>query len=432
MRSPLYHSRWVRAPGPARTLVRGALLALPVASIVALAACSDSAAPTITEPASASANRSEGRGSFQRYVALGTGFSMGRRSDGLSAESQYDSWPAQLARLAHREMSQPYLAEPGCRPLLVAPLASGARDGPVGEPCALAPGVSLPSQNLSIFGATASGALLATTENAVPLDMGYGFSSLLRFVLPPGLTQVGAMQMLEPKIVSVEYGSSEIMRGFRQPGPTFSFTDWAQSYDAVLDAVQNQTDNVVLALPPLGLPPAYAPAAANFVIANASALLSQFNVTVPQSCIELLGSRYLHLEGIRSLAVSGLAAKAKGLGPVALDCSFPMFLNEFTVSIDAWDALYSRALGMREHIRQQAALRGFAVFDLGVIYTSIPGPLTAVSLMTSAEPFGPYVSLDGIYPSAAGNRRLADAAAIALNERYGIGIPVTPPVLTQR
>ena len=72
------------------------------------------------------------------------------------------------------------------------------------------------------------------------------------------------------------------------------------------------------------------------------------------------------------------------------------------------------------------------VFDLGAIYTSIPGPLTVVTLMTSPEPFGPYVSLDGIYPSASGSRRLAEAAAIALNERYTFGIPVTLPALAER
>ena len=132
--------------------------------------------------------------------------------------------------------------------------------GPVGATMRARPGVSLPTQNLSVFGATTSGALLATTENAVSLDKATASRAYLRFVLPPDLTQVGAMHVLSPKVVSVEYGSSEIMRGFRQPGPPFSFTEWAESYDAVLDEVQKETDEVVLALPPLGLPPTYAPA----------------------------------------------------------------------------------------------------------------------------------------------------------------------------
>jgi hypothetical protein len=179
------------------------------------------------------------------------------------------------------------------------------------------------------------------------------------------------------------------------------------------------------------LPPAYVPAGGSFLTENAAVLLSQFNVTVPQACIDLIGSRYLSLNGIRSLAVSGLRAKQHGLGPVALDCSFPMFLNLFTISTDTWDMLFSRALGMRAHIRQQAELRGFASFDLGAIYASVPSSRTVVSLMTSTEPFGPYVSLDGIYPSAAGNGQLAEAATLALNERYGLGIPVTAAVLTR-
>jgi hypothetical protein len=55
-----------------------------------------------------------------------------------------------------------------------------------------------------------------------------------------------------------------------------------------------------------------------------------------------------------------------------------------------------------------------------------------MSFMSADEPFGPYVSADGVYPSAAGNRLLAEAAAAALNDRYGLGIPVSAAVLTSK
>ncbi|HET9797769.1 MAG TPA: hypothetical protein VFP90_07270 [Gemmatimonadaceae bacterium] len=45
--------------------------------------------------------------------------------------------------------------------------------------------------------------------------------------------------------------------------------------------------------------------------------------------------------------------------------------------------------------------------------------------MTSSQPYGPYVSLDGIHPTAEGARVLADAAAEALNETYRLGIPTS-------
>src|SRR5919107_1385982 len=70
---------------------------------------------------------SEGRGDFQRYVAIGTSVSMGWRSDGVWSEFQKSSWPAQLAGLAHRQMSVPSIHFPGCGAPLVAPLASGVR-----------------------------------------------------------------------------------------------------------------------------------------------------------------------------------------------------------------------------------------------------------------------------------------------------------------
>jgi len=52
-----------------------------------------------------------------------------------------------------------------------------------------------------------------------------------------------------------------------------------------------------------------------------------------------------------------------------------------------------------------------------------------IALMTSTTPYGRYISLDGIHPSAAGSTILADAAARALNARYALGIPVSASFL---
>ena len=70
-------------------------------AMIALAssACSDSVAPT-TAGKTPLLNESEGRGVFQRYVAIGTSISMGFASDGVIAADQETSWPAQLGRLA--------------------------------------------------------------------------------------------------------------------------------------------------------------------------------------------------------------------------------------------------------------------------------------------------------------------------------------------
>ena len=47
---------------------------------------------------------------------------------------------------------------------------------------------------------------------------------------------------------------------------------------------------------------------------------------------------------------------------------------------------------------------------------------TRVAKYIPAEVVGGYVSLDGIHPSAEGQRVIAETAAHALDQRYGFGI----------
>ena len=66
-------------------------LAIPSLVVAALTAtaCSDATAPdrarSLSPVADAGLDRSEGRGIFQRYIAIGTSLSMGWQSDGVIA-----------------------------------------------------------------------------------------------------------------------------------------------------------------------------------------------------------------------------------------------------------------------------------------------------------------------------------------------------------
>ena len=102
------------------------LLIIPIAAL--LAACADSpTAPARVALDGPAFQESEGRGVFQRYVAIGTSLSMGWASDGGIAGSQVSSWPAQLARMGHREITQPYIQSPGCRSPIAPPLGLNLR-----------------------------------------------------------------------------------------------------------------------------------------------------------------------------------------------------------------------------------------------------------------------------------------------------------------
>ena len=77
-------------------------------------------------------------------------------------------------------------------------------------------------------------------------------------------------------------------------------------------------------------------------------------------------------------------------------------------------------------LQAEAQARGYAFMSLNALYNA-PGvrvPFNVVALMTGATPFGPFMSLDGLHPSAAGQTLIAQAAAQALNARYDLGIPI--------
>jgi hypothetical protein len=226
-----------------------------VALLLATTACSrDAGSPTAVPVDAVAFQQSEGRGVFHRYVAIGTSVSMGVQSDGVIAEGQENSWPAQLSRMAHRELTQPYIGGTGCRSPLAAPLASGLRISGEGAgqdastlSCSdLVPGVELPVRNLAIAAARTSDALNTTPENIT--DAAY--SRLYSRVLEPGQTQVSSMVAQNPKFVSVEFGGNEVLNarsGIAIPGATIvPVSVWAPQYDQVLERVASVTKMAVL------------------------------------------------------------------------------------------------------------------------------------------------------------------------------------------
>ena len=409
------------------------LVHLTILAAVAIAAgCTDSAtAPVRSVPDAPSLQQSEGRGVFQRYVAIGTSISMGWASDGVFAGSQTNSWPAQLARLAHREITQPYIASPGCRPPLIAPLALNRRldqSPALPQPTSCAPlvaGVTLPTQNLAISGARAANVLSTTPEATA--------DPLYDRVLPPGATQLSAMAAQHPKIVSVELGAAEILSAYSgiaiagpPPAPILAPQLWAPQYREVLDRIEAvpTVKHVVL----VGLPtsPAAFPALRfGHEIAAQAPFLAALKVAVQPDCGTTNANNLIFV--LLKLAPVIVAAASSPV-PLPFSCADVPLAADFVLT-PADQALVATVLAqMNAVISAEAEARGFAYFSLDALYGNAAArpPFSVVGMMTTATPFGPLLSLDGIHPSAAGQALLAQAAARALNETYALGIPVPP------
>jgi lysophospholipase L1-like esterase len=397
-------------------------------SLLSVAACSDSVAPartahTALSPASdADLDRSGGRGVFNRYVAIGTSVSMGWQSDGVVAATQETSWPEQLAELAHRSISQPYIDGTGCRSPLIAPLASGRRlsgEGAGQDPATLScsplrADVMEPVQNLAINAATTADALFTTPENTTDASN----RQLIGRVLQPGMTQVSSMIAQNPKLVSVELGGNEVLNarsGIVIPGVTVApFATWAPLYDQVLDQVESVAKEAVIVglIDDVASFPAFRRGDEMW---QTRAFFGALHVSVADDCA---GSPNLLFVPV---VVPTAVATAAAAGSYTLHCAGGgPTTQDFTLTPAEAGAVNALLAQMNAHIRGEAERRGFAYFALQELYgrSDIKGPFNPIALMTSLEPYGPFVSLDGVHPTAAGARILAEAAARALDARY--------------
>jgi hypothetical protein len=404
---------------------------MAAAAFAMLGACATDRSTTPTSPLApgdASADRMEARGVFQRYVAIGTSVSMGWQSDGVFFLTQATSWPAQLTAMAGRILSQPYIAFPGCRSPLLAPLATFHRlsgESAAADPstlsCApLLPGVTLPVDNVSISGALTQNALLTTPQSTT--------DPLYSRVLQPGMTQVSTMMALNPKLVSVELGATEVLgarSGIAIPGVSIvPLQVWQPLYDQVLDSVQKVTKMAVL----VGL----IGDAASFPAFRRSAEMwndrlefAALNVAVNADCNGSQNLLFVPIK-VESAVLSGAQLAAQHLGPAPLSCAAGGPTDQDLVLTPAELAVVNAQIhAMSAHIRSEATRRGFAYFELGALYdrSDLKPPFSVVTMMTTLAPYGPLISLDGVHPSAAGAAVLARAAAAALDETYRLGLP---------
>lgn len=381
----------------------------------------------------------EGASAFRRFVAVGTGLTMGEQSGGVVYESQLASWPARLAARMDAPFRVPALKAPGCTPPLVAPLSlNRTLAGPL---VAGATGCNgrlgsdtLPANNVAMAGATAWDALHTSPRSfagqAASLDqMRYPF------VLPPVQTQVQAMQQQRPTLVAIELGTGEVMRaassGLVLVGTSYTqkaawtlmpASVFAPVFDSIADSVKaTRAPAVFIGVPQLMSLPAWR---SGDVLWQQRTELASFGLTVAPDC---QGSANL-VNTVAVLPPRVAAARTTGTAQ-AFSCADRSGEVDYVLtSADA--ALIAQAIAaLNAAIRAAAEKRGFAYADASGYFTGLrmtPAAFTATQFLGSDQPFGAGVSLDGLQPGVYGQELLADDVASQLNLKYGWAIPIPP------
>lgn len=391
---------------------------------VLLAACGEAPLSPSAEGAAAQSNVTpEIAGMMSNYVAIGTSISMGWASDGVVASSQNESWTRQLADGAGVDFTVPEIAGPGCPPPLVGVLiafkrADGSSAGASSTCAPNADGVVRPSHNLAVENATAREALTATPETATQ-----GRGPVTSRILPSGMTQVSAMRSLNPTFVSVEFGGNEILPaqvGLLFPGLTYTpLAVFTANYDQIIENVKATGARAVLATVRTDLRRFPTIRTGPEIAAQRSAFTA-YNVSVNANCDE--SPNYIFVRGkVLTAIITGITRAAHGLSPFDLSCADVPGTPDYVLTPGDIAFVNSLAAQMSDHIEARAAENGYAVFSLGALYDKAKNdvPFDLHTYLNSPAPYGGLISLDGVHPSAAGQRVLARAARQAIHKAYG-------------
>ena len=396
------------------------------AAALTLSACSDDVATGPQAPIATRYESSEGRGYFQRYVPMGTSITAGVASDGLLAASQQQSWPAQLARLGHREISLPLVSWPGCNVPLAVPLASGRRiDGSSATSFSCAAnedGVVLPANNVGVDGARVYEALYGPNAADPQRVAKHGA------ILPAGMTQVSAMKLQNPKLVSAEFGANELL-GVRggilvRDVTIVPFETFRAQYDQLLDEVASVNPKAVVLvglIDDVGKFPAFRTGAELW---SQQAALLNFGIVLTPEC-NTTNAGNLVFVPVKIPTMAQLAAATRT--PQVWNCGDAPGTVDYTLTPADRATVNALLAQMNAHIAQQAESRGWAHFTLGEALYEAPATRVSYSVIqqffSTDAPYGQFISFDGYHPSALGQTMIAQAAARALNAKYGMEIP---------
>ena len=414
-------------------------IAASAVALVVLAACSED---RTTGPA--------GQDAFARYVSLGTSVSMGVQSDGVYYASQQHAWPALLAHQAFAtKFTEPLLQGPGCYSPLIAPLQfqrrlSGAQYPAINaqdQICALLGSTTLPTNNVAIDGATTYAALRVTPETTAVAPTNVESDQrkrLYKAVLLPKNSQVTEMMSQNPTLVSVELGANEVLRtvtggivvpaaAYRQADNTFTFypiTLWQPQYDAIVDSVAKTGAKAMLVSVPL-IPSLVGVYPGDDFYLQAAAFQS-FGIVVNADC---QGNTNLIYAFGKVLTALGSPTK-----PYNFSCTNNPSAADFILTPADTAFVDDLIRQMNAHISAQATAHSWSYFDFNAAlakFVAAKGHFSLNAFLTCTRPFGQYVSLDGVHPTADGQQEIANAAADALNSTYSFLIPKIPvPVLT--
>lgn len=373
---------------------------------------------------------------FARVVSMGNSITAGFQSAGINDSTQKQSYAALLAQAAGYPYYYASINNPGCP----APFDINTTQHRVGgggsTSCALRNPAPLPwLSNVAVPGAR----VVETYNNlATPVSSS---NALTTFILG-GRTQVQAMRAADPTLVTVWIGANDVLGSLTNganPGTPLAVTPSA-TFSAEYDTLAAQLDSTGAKVVLIGVPDVtnipYASAAHYYFCASANgaatcglspALPPGFYVS--PTCAAYLASPVDSILVPWSVGVPLISAAAAGASDT-LDCS----VDTKVVTASEFAGLRNAVAAFNTKIAATAAAHNWAYFDPNPTLAAFKADPTKIvpfpSLPGSPGNAGPNVlfgsmfTLDGVHPSAAAHKVIADSLISTINATYGTSVPL--------
>jgi lysophospholipase L1-like esterase len=395
------------------------------AGVLALAGC-DSA--KIVSPAKTSLNT----GLFASYVALGNSITAGYQSGGILDSTQRQSFARLLALQAGTRYGYASLAGIGCPPPIVN-FQTGARLGGSSSTATTCDGRGNAVAVLNNVGVPGA----FTTDLTAPTSQ--SSNALTTFILG-GQTQVQKAIQANPTFVTIEIGNNDWLpaglTGVLSPDSAVGSTGLTNT-DSVIAQYARAVNALVAARPKLqglliGVFPLQAPAAlfpAESLYTN-PLLQAEFTaaaggtVTYVPDCI---GSHALI--SIDILAFFKTLPSNERIVSCVRGVPAEPFGDFFILDTFKQDTIETAIATWNAYISAKADSLGWAYLDPITLFAPLKasGAIPPFPNFASpTQPFGPYITLDGIHPSATAHVALANAMIAKIDSVYKVAIPAVP------
>ncbi|HEY2377138.1 MAG TPA: SGNH/GDSL hydrolase family protein [Gemmatimonadaceae bacterium] len=410
-------------------ILRLGAAALVVASA---AACTDHTAKVLGP------KPSQGNGIFQSYVALGNSLTAGYQSGGINDSTQQQSYPKLLAGQMGTRYAYASIAKPGCPPP-VNNFNTQTRVTPTGYPASTSTSCYLRGNTVAILNNVAVPGATSLDPDAPDSTRN---SNLLTQLILGGQDQVQRARAANPTFASVWIGNNDVLEaavtGLLTPVPGVSpgvtpQATFQANYDkmmadltaaplslrGVLIGVVNVTNAPIMFSGRVLQNPA-------FVAALDQATGKTITVD-PTTCTSTTNS-------LISFAI--VPAIAAGQHPTTIECEktpiaqYPLLGDIFVLDQGEIVALTADVAAINAYISGKANAVGFAYFDPNHVLDSLTkaGQITPTgpNFLAPTAPFGKWVSLDGIHPTAASHILLTNYIIEAINGKYATTLTKLP------